>query len=153
MEGFLPPFAKQLDALTLGHRSQSDETLNTPLATDQNVPRFTGNFENAKHSTNATRQPDVMRRHAVLLKTIEEKSVSKGTRSELQGGQSGNVWLQSSGDAVPPNGQRNNLDASEVKDANNLKLHVPKSLDSDAAVTKNSGSENSVSFGRYLQSY
>lgn len=148
MEGFLPPFAKQLDALTLGHRSQSDETLNTPLATDQNIPRLTGNFENAKHSTNATRQPDVMRRHAVLLKTIQEKSVSKGTRSELQGGQSGNVWLQS-GDTVPPNGQRNNLDASEVKDAN-LKLHVPKSLDSGAAVTadagKKSGSENSVSF-------
>lgn len=142
--------AMQQDSMTLSCRSQSDETLNVPLAADQNASKSSPEgFEIINHS-DAKRQPDTLRKHAQLLKTIQEQQSNRVTRSEKLHefqGQAANGWLLSSVDATT-NGQRQNEDSSRAKDTDQ-KSSVLKNVSSDVVDGgRKSLSENSASLSK-----
>lgn len=121
-----------------------------PLAADQDASKFPEGFEIINHS-DAKRQPDTLRKHALLVKTIQEQQSNRVTRSEkpyeIQMGLAANGWLRSSGDSTT-NGQGQNGDSSRVKDTDQ-KPSVLKSISSDVAdVGRKSTSENSASLSK-----
>lgn len=94
-EGMLPPTVPETDYSTMGHRSQSEETLNALLSADPRpLPKVTDSFIN--HSDSA-RQPTAMRKHAQLLQSIQETKTIRSSRSDktidAQVGQSSNGYL------------------------------------------------------------
>lgn len=95
-EGMLPPTVPETDYSTMGHRSQSEETLNALLMADP--PRSMSKVKDSfiTHSDSA-RQPDTMRKHAQLLQSIQETKANRSSRSDktidARSGQGSNGYL------------------------------------------------------------
>lgn len=118
-----------------------------PLAADQDASKSP---EEINHS-DTKRQPEELRKHAQLVKTIQEQQLNRVTRSEklyeTQMGLAANGWLRSSGDPTT-DGQGQNGDSSRVKDTDQ-KSSVLKNISSDVAdVGRKLLSENSASLSK-----
>lgn len=95
-EGALPPTISETDYSTMGHRSQSEETLNALLSGDSR-PQSKGRADSFITHSDSARRPDELRKHAQLLQSIQETKANRLSRSDktidARVGQSSNGYL------------------------------------------------------------